>query len=168
VKVTDSTLFGGSSVPTRTLSISPTLTLFKRLTLSGLVDRRAGFANLNANEWFQCVPTQNCRAINDPKAPLIDQARAIAGGNGIGAYLEDASFWKFRELSASYSIPERYIGRVGAHTAVLRLTARNLGTWSKFGSWDPEIATQGNDAAVYNFVQLAPPRIWTVRLNLGF
>ena len=168
VKVTDSTLFGGSSVPTRTLSISPTVTLFKRLTLSGLVDRRAGFSNLNANEWFQCVPTQNCRAINDPKAPLIDQARAIAGGNGIGAYLEDASFWKFRELSASYSIPEQYIGRVGARTAVLRLTARNLGTWSKFGSWDPEIATQGTDAAVYNFVQLAPPRIWTLRLNLGF
>ena len=168
VKVSDSPLFGGPSVPTRTLSISPTLTLFKRITVSGLLDRRAGFANLNANEWFQCVPTQNCRAINDPKAPLIDQARAIAGGNGIGAYLEDASFWKLREMSASYSIPERYIARVGAHTAVLRLTARNLGTWSKFGSWDPEIATQGNDAAVYNFVQLAPPRIWTLRLNLGF
>jgi hypothetical protein len=37
------------------------------------------------------VPTQNCRAINDPKASLIDQAGAIAGSNGIGAYLEDAS-----------------------------------------------------------------------------
>src|SRR6058998_384575 len=98
---------------TRSLSLSPTLTLFKRFTFSGLVDRRAGFVNLNANQWFQCVPTQNCRAINDPTAPLIDQARAIAGGNGIGAYLEDASFWKLRELSASYSIPEQYVARGG-------------------------------------------------------
>ena len=168
VKVSDSTLFGGSSVPTRTLSFSPTLTLFKRLTFSGLLDRRSGFSNLNANEWFQCVPTQNCRAINDPKASLIDQARAIAGGNGIGAYLEDASFWKLREMSLSYALPERYVARLRATSAVVRLTARNLGTWSKFGSWDPEIATQGDDAAVYNFVQLAPPRIYTVRLNLGF
>ena len=124
--------------------------------------------NLNANEWFQCVPTQNCRAINDPTAPLIDQARAIAGGNGIGAYLEDASFWKLRELSASYSIPEQYVARGGVRSATIVLTARNVGTWSKFGSWDPEIATQGNDAAVYNFVQPAPTRIWTLRLNLGF
>jgi hypothetical protein len=168
VKVSDSTLFGGSSVPTRTLSFSPSLTLFKRLTFSGLLDRRAGFSNLNANEWFQCVPTQNCRAINDPSAPLIAQAKAIAGGNGIGAYLEDASFWKLRELSVSYNVPERYVARFRATSAIVRLTARNLGTWSNFGSWDPEIATQGDDAAVYNFVQLAPPRIYTVRLNLGF
>jgi hypothetical protein len=42
VKVSDSTLFGGSSVPTRTLSFSPTLTLFKRLTFSGLLDRAPG------------------------------------------------------------------------------------------------------------------------------
>ena len=168
VKVSDSTLFGGSSVPTRTLSFSPTLTVFKRLTFSGLLDRRAGFANLNANEWFQCVPTQNCRAINDPKAPLEDQAKAIASGNGIGAYLENASFWKLRELSMSYAIPERYVSRIRATSAVVRLTARNLGTWSKFKSWDPEIATQGDDAAVYNFVQLAPPRIWMLRMNLGF
>jgi TonB-linked SusC/RagA family outer membrane protein len=168
VKVSDSTLFGGSSVPTRNLSISPTLTLFKRLTFAGLLDRRAGFANLNANEWFQCVPTQNCRAINDPSASLEDQAKAIAGGTGLGAYLEDASFWKLRELSMSYSIPERYFARAGLHAASLRLTARNLGIWSKFKSWDPEIATQGTDAAVYNFVQLSPPRIWSLRMNLGF
>ena len=168
VKVSDSTLFGGSSVPTRNLSITPTMTLFKRLTFSGLLDRRAGYANLNANEWFQCVPTQNCRAINDPSASLEDQAKAVAGGTGLGSYLEDASFWKLRELSASWSIPERYVARVGANTAVIRLTARNIGIWSRFKSWDPEIATQGNDAAVYNFVQLSPPRIWTLRMNLGF
>lgn len=168
VKVSDSTLFGGSSVPTHSFSFSPTLTLFKRLTLSGLLDRRGGFSNLNANDWFQCVPTQNCRAINDPSAPLVDQAMAIAGGNGIGTYLENASFWKLRELSASYNIPERYVARLRATSAIVRLTARNIATWSKFKSWDPEIATQGDDAAVYNFVQLAPPRIYTVRLNLGF
>ena len=68
----------------------------------------------------------------------------------------------------SYSLPERYVARFRATSAVVRLTARNIATWSKFGSWDPEIATQGDDAAVYNFVQLAPPRIWTLRMNLGF
>jgi hypothetical protein len=168
VTVSDTTQFGGSSVPTQTLTFSPTVIVFKRLTLSGLLDRRGGFANLNVNEWFQCVPTQNCRAINDATSSLEDQAKAIAGGNGIGAYLEDASFWKLRELSMSYSIPERFLGRADIHSASIRLTARNLHTWSKFKSWDPEIATQGNDASVYNFVQLSPPRVWTLRMNLGF
>ena len=167
VTITDSTVFGGSSVPTRTLTFSPSLTVFKRLTLSGLLDHRGGFVSLNANEWFQCVPTQNCRALNDPTAPLEDQAKAIAGGNGLGSYLEDASFWKLREMALSYAIPERYVAYVRGRTATIRLTGRNLAMWSQFKSWDPEIATQGDDAAAYNFVQLRAPRIWTVRLNLG-
>jgi TonB-linked SusC/RagA family outer membrane protein len=169
VKVSDTTQFGGSSVPTRIISFSPTLTLFsRRLVLSGLMDHRAGYVNLNANEWFQCVPTQNCRALNDATAPLEDQAKAIAGGTGLGAYLEDASFWKFREVSATYTLPTTWYRRIGAGSATLRVAARNLHTWTKFKSWDPEIATQGNDAAVYNFVQLAPPRIVSVRVTLGY
>jgi TonB-linked SusC/RagA family outer membrane protein len=169
VTITDSTVFGGSSVPTRTFSITPALALWgRRITISGLLDHRAGFVNLNANEWFQCVPTQNCRALNDPKAPLEDQARAIAGGSGLGTYLEDASFWKLREVSLNLAIPERFVSRARARSAILRFTGRNLHTWSKFKSWDPEIATAGNDAAVYNFVQIAPLRTWTARLTLGF
>jgi aldehyde:ferredoxin oxidoreductase len=97
-----------------------------------------------------------------------DLADRWLGGTGLGAYLEDASFWKLRELSMSYTIPERYLGRANVRSASLRLTARNLGIWSDFKSWDPEIATQGNDAAVYNFVQLSPPRVYTLRMTLGF
>ena len=62
----------------------------------------------------------------------------------------------------------RRAARARARSADLRLTGRNLKTWTKFHSWDPEIATQGDDAAVYNFVQLAPPRVVTLRLNLVY
>jgi hypothetical protein len=169
VVTSDTAMFGGSSVPTRTFSISPKLTVLGgSLVFAGLVDHRAGFINLEVNGWFQCVSTGNCRALNDPTAPLIDQARAIAGGKAIGAYFEDASFWKLRELSVTYNLPQRLYRQIGAHSANIRITGRNLGLWTNYSSWDPELATQGNDAAVYNFSQIAPPRVFTARLNLGF
>lgn len=169
VVISDSTEFGGPSVPTRSLSITPVLALFgRRLTFTGLLDRRAGFVNLNANDWFQCASQQNCAQLNDPTASLADQAKAVAGPRSIGAYLEDGAFWKLRELSMTFSVPERWAARARARSADLRLTGRNLKTWTDFHSWDPEIATQGDDAAVYNFVQLAPPRVVTLRLNLVY
>ena len=169
VVISDSTEFGGASVPSQSLSITPTLALFgRRVIFSGLLDRRGGFVNLNANDWFQCAAVQNCGQLNDPKSSLDDQAKAVAGPQSLGAYMEDGTFWKLRELAMTLSIPARWAARARARTADLRLTGRNLKTWTKFHSWDPEIATQGDDAAVYNFVQLAPPRVVSLRLNLVY
>ncbi len=54
----------------------------------------------------------------------------------------------------------------------MTLTGRNLAIWKKeFTSWDPEISTPSGlagDAAAYNFVQLAQPRMFTLRVNFGF
>jgi hypothetical protein len=60
------------------------------------------------------------------------------------------------------------LSRVRASQASLVLTARNLVTWTDFNSWDPENNTSGSDGPNYNFVQLAQPRVYAVRLNLAF
>jgi hypothetical protein len=56
--------------------------------------------------------------------------------------------------------------RVAATT--LTLTARNVATITNFNSWDPENNTSGTDGPNYNFVQLAQPRVYTMRLTFGF
>ena len=68
----------------------------------------------------------------------------------------------------TYSLPTSWLGRVGASNATIVLTARNLATWTDFNSWDPENNTSGSDGPNYNFVQLAQPRVYLFRLNLGF
>jgi hypothetical protein len=52
--------------------------------------------------------------------------------------LNDASFAKLREISLSYSVPERFASRIGARGASINLAARNIHTWSSYTGLDPE------------------------------
>ncbi len=73
------------------------------------------------------------------------------GASGVGGFydilapsnyqVEDASFVKLRELSASYNI-----GRVGALGGdwTLSVIGRNLLTWSDYRGWDPEVGVGNN------------------------
>src|SRR5207253_1794374 len=70
----------GPVLPTHEFSLTPTLTLFQHLRLGALIQHRGGNYNYNNTEEFRCTSSaiRNCRAINDPHAPLEDQAAAIA------------------------------------------------------------------------------------------
>ncbi len=169
VTVTDTAVFNGSTVPTKTLTASNTVGLFKdRLRLSALVDYRGGYVSHNVNNLFQCAFVQNCAALHVKGFNLEEQAKAVAGPRAFAAYAEKADFVKLREISATYTLPTSWLSQVRASSATIVLTARNIATWTDFNSWDPENNTSGSDGPNYNFVQLAQPRVYLVRLNLGF
>ncbi|MGQ0641394.1 MAG: TonB-dependent receptor domain-containing protein, partial [Gemmatimonadaceae bacterium] len=165
----DTAVFMGSTVPIRTLTASNQLGILNdRLRLAALVDFRGGFVSHNVNNLFQCVFVQNCAALHVRGYDLREQAKAIIGVRAFGAYAEHADFVKLREVSATYAIPQPLLSRMRVASAAVVLTARNLATWTRFNSWDPENNTSGVDGPNYNFVQLAQPRVYLVRLNLGF
>jgi hypothetical protein len=139
-----------------------------RLRISGLLDFRGGFVSHNVNNLFQCAFIQNCRALHDPTASLLEQAKAVAGPRAFGAYGEKADFIRLRELSAAYTLPSSLAATIRASSAMLVLTGRNLWLQTDFTSWDPENVTGGQDASNYNYVQLAQPRQWLLRVNLSF
>ncbi len=169
VVVSDTLEFLGSSVPTRTLSVFNTFSLFNdRLQLALLGEYKGGSVTLNVNDLFQCAFQRNCRALHDPVTPLADQAAAIAGPRAFGAYVQDAAFMRLREASISYNAAPRVANLVGARSATLTLSGRNLLLWKAFNSWDPENVTQSVDASNYNFGQLAQPVIFILRFNLGY
>jgi TonB-dependent SusC/RagA subfamily outer membrane receptor len=172
VQVTSTSVFGGSTIPTRTMSLINTFELLNgRLRLSGLLDYRGGFTTHEVSTGFACgLGPNNCRAIHDPKAPLFDQARALAVGRALGAYWEQGDFLRLREISAAYELPQVLVKAARARSLNLVFSARNMGLWTKdeFTGWDPEILTQGQDASPYNFVQQGQPRTFILRLNLGY
>ena len=169
VVVTTGLAFHGSTVPTRTLTLSNTFTLpTRRLTLGLMAEYKGGFVTHNVNDLFQCAFQVNCRAIHDPTSSLEDQAKAVAGPRAFGAYADDGTFVRLREASARYDVGPRLARYARARGASVVLTGRNLFLWKKTNTWDPENVTQSTDASNYSFGALAQPATFIFRLNLEY
>ncbi len=171
VETTGGPVYGGPSVPTRTISLNNTFGLLKdKLRLNGLLDFRGGNIMHQISDGFACaLGPNNCRATHDKTAPLADQARAVIAGQALGAYWEKGDFIRLREVSANYELPLSYARLLKARGANVVLSGRNLWLWTKeFSGADPESQTQGTDATPYSFVQLAQPRYLTFRVNLNY
>lgn len=75
----------------------------------------------------------------------------LATGNGQGATggpittrLEDATFTRLREISLSYSVHGRWLSRLaGLRQMDVKVSARNLGLWTKYSGYDPEVNLGG-------------------------
>lgn len=173
VTVEDTVSFIGNSFPGREVSIQSSLRLFDMIRISGLLDHRGDFYQYNFTEEFRCR-FAICRGLNDPDAPLFEQARATQtvtrGGARSGfPYIEDASFWKLREASVAFLIPDRWMGRFGVSNSSLVLTGRNLATWTDYTGLDPELNSSPTaNFSSSDFLTQAPIRTWIIRLNVGF
>lgn len=171
VQVGDTAVYLGSSTPTREFSFTPRVTLMRNIIVSALFDYRGGMKLYNATEDFRCAVFLNCRAINDPKTPLADQARAVADFEygTVAGYIEDASFTKLREVSVELRAPDNWVRGFGVGGLSLTLAGRNLATWTNYTGLDPEVTFAG----ATNFTQaefLSQPavRYYTARVNVNF
>jgi TonB-linked SusC/RagA family outer membrane protein len=171
VTITSVSVFGGPSVPTRTISLNNSVGLLRdKVRLGGLLDYRGGNVMHQISDGFACaLGPNNCRATHDPKAPLKDQARALIAGQALGAYWEKGDFLRLREISAAFEVPQRFASYARARSASLVFSGRNIWIWTKeFSGADPESQTQAQDATPYSFVVLAQPRAFLLRVNLGY
>jgi TonB-dependent starch-binding outer membrane protein SusC len=163
----------GQPFPKRELSLSSTLSLLNWVRLYALVEHKGGHQLFNSTEEFRCGVFQNCRGVNDPSAPLVDQAHGVAALLGsIDGYVEDADFTKLREASLTVFGLERLLDRAGVrglNDVSLTVSGRNLATWTDYTGLDPEMNSGGQaNFATYEFLGQPPIRTWTVRLNVGF
>ncbi|MGH7547754.1 MAG: SusC/RagA family TonB-linked outer membrane protein [Gemmatimonadales bacterium] len=81
---------------------------------------------------------------------LIDQANWYQGGIGSGftgpasQYIEDAGFVKLREISVSYTLDQPWVqSSLGLSSIDLRVSGRNLKTWTDYTGIDPENSLNG-------------------------
>lgn len=139
-------------------------------------DYRGGFFNQWGYESQRCVSTGNCRAVNDPTAPLEAQARSVMGASSanktIWGFFVPNDFVRFRELSVTYdfskNLTQKYLRSKGAS---LSLSGRNLGVlWTKYPGLDPEANSSVANTGGGNNDFYSPPvlRTYQVRLNVAF
>lgn len=157
----------GSPTPTREISLRPRIAS-RRATLSALFDYRGGNKLFNETDYWRCLGV--CRARQDARAPLEDQARAAAAALGsAGGFIEDAAYWKFRELSLAYTVPDTWAAALGANRLTLALAARNLATWTHYGGPDPEVNSADYESLVSTDSFAQPQvRYLVLRLDIGW
>ena len=133
----------GTATPALTGSIGNTLTLGKRLRLYALVDFKRGYLEQSTTELLRCsgaIGAGLCRANYYPQeftpVQLAEAAIGALSQNYMDQYFQSGAFVKFRELSATYTIPERWAR--GFSRASFTVAARELHTWTKFHGLDPE------------------------------
>jgi TonB-linked SusC/RagA family outer membrane protein len=167
-------VFIGTPTPKVTGAVSNTLTLFQRLRLYALVDFKRGHRKFNADELIRCsglLGVGMCEANFYPErySPMyLAYAVGTALPTGtIAEYIQDASFAKLREVSASYTVPERFVW--GASGATITIAARELHTWTNYRSLDPE-NNVGNSATFTSQDQAVTPPLTRLiaTLNLRF
>jgi TonB-linked SusC/RagA family outer membrane protein len=174
VQIGDSLVYVGPTIPPRQLTIGSAVSFPRaRLRISTQLDRRSGFVVTNSQLTVRCsTAASSCRAVADPTAPLVDQARAVARNlpsPTLYGFIEDGSFVRWRELSVTYDLPALPVRLAHARNASLTLTGRNLALFTGFRGADPEGAAAVQGLEGYNQAAGAPPaRYWIARFNMGF
>jgi TonB-linked SusC/RagA family outer membrane protein len=133
----------GTTTPGLTGSIGNTVTIHKNLRLYALLDFKRGYIEQSTTELLRCTGatgTALCRQNYYPQefSPLV-LAEAVVGAATQGYqdyYYQSGNFVKLREVSATYTIPQKWAR--GFSRASFTLAARELHTWTKFHGLDPE------------------------------
>ena len=117
--------------------------------------------------------------------PFGDARKLPPGFNartqGIFQYwVEDGSFVKLRELSATYSIDAAPLRRIFKEGIDVTVSGRNLAVWTKYSGYDPEINLFGTNAGGVGSVQTTAadrgfdfggypiPRVWSLSARFSY
>jgi hypothetical protein len=174
----DSQCYKGSTLPLYEAGFGNTFGfLNNKLQISTLFDYRGKFFKRFQYEEWRCQSSSNCAAVNDKNASTLEEQAAAAGAlssskRTIWGYFVPNDFIKFRELSASYSLPENFVNRYlrGRGTSII-VSGRNLGyLWSKYPGVDPESNNSvANTGGGNSELTAQPPiRYWVGRINFSF
>jgi hypothetical protein len=168
-------VFLGTITPKMTGAVSSSLTLWKRLSLYGLVDFKNGHKMLNTDETIRCAILVVCEVNVSPEK--YDPKYVANAQNGsslviVDQFIDDASFAMLREISGTYSLPDRWARYARATRASFTVAGRNLNRWTKYPGLDPESRALNTAANPYQnaFDQGVTPTLaqFIATLNLTF
>ncbi|HEX8831597.1 MAG TPA: TonB-dependent receptor, partial [Longimicrobium sp.] len=167
----------GSPLPKREMSFNADVRAFGFARVSALMDYKGGQKLFDQTRQSRCsasVTLAFCAERQSPGASLADQAAIQAVQNpliGSAGFIEDASFWKLREVAVTLTAPTSVTRRFGFREDGLSLTlaGRNLKTWTDYRGFDPEVNATGttnlNAAELYS---VPPARSLVARIDVNF
>lgn len=82
-------------------------------------------------------------------------------------WIEDGSFVKLREVSASYQLNPKFLGKKSMR---ITLAGRNIFSIDNYSGWDPEVNAAGQSTAVrgFDFTEVPIPRTITAGVSVNF
>jgi hypothetical protein len=164
-------VFLGYSQPRNEVSIVNTFDLYRgRLRINALVDHKGGYRVLNSEQQFLCQQAPGCYGLTSYDASLWEQARAIAQRFtpvlSQTGYIEDASFWRIREVSVSYALTPSMAQRLlRSRDVSITFAGRNLKVFTDWTGADPEQNYSQGDTQ-NTLLTAGPPTYYTIRVTI--
>lgn len=176
----------GDPNPAFLASLLNEVTLFRKLRLRVLFDGTFGNDIMNLSTRAQNAGiASNSKEFERELLPYGDPRKLPPGFNartqGIFEYwIEDGTFIKLRELSASYTLDWAPIKRTFRDGIALTLSGRNLWVWTDYSGYDPEINLFGTNAGGLGSTQTTAadrgfdfggypiPRVWSISARFTY
>ena len=149
----------GNTVPRDEGAITAGLTLYRNLRINTLVDFKGGYKKLDGNRRVRCNLFSECRINYYPQEFDPRKVAEAQGGSSYATFLiNDASYTKLREVSATYTLPERWASLAHASRLAITLAGRNLHTWTKYEGLEPEASFLGGTRGFGQWEQNVMPQ----------
>jgi TonB-dependent starch-binding outer membrane protein SusC len=171
----------GHMLPTNEGSFTSTFRITPWVSVTGMLDWKRNFYIYNNTDQFrerQFSTGERWHFRQDlPQeervrrfGPFYTEAGANVSTSVVqDAYIEDGSFTRFRELSATFRLPADIVQRVGGSAASLTLGMRNVALWTNYSGPDPDIIQdQVGEFSRSDFLTVPNTRRLTARLNFQF
>ncbi|MBT8485309.1 MAG: SusC/RagA family TonB-linked outer membrane protein [Phycisphaerae bacterium] len=147
----DAWIYQGHPDPNLELSIGSSFTIGDRLTIDALAQGKFGQTKYDLQGWWRYAALQTALLNADPRNhdDITEVAEAQEGAFGeFALWVNEASFFRFREVSATYQLPGSIVEKIGSTRGSVSLSARNLGMiWTNWPEWphhDPEVIDPSN------------------------
>lgn len=147
----DAWIFQGHPDPNLELSVATSFQIGNRLTIDALAQGKFGQTKYDLMGWWRYASLQTSRlnALPREAEDITRVAEAQEGAAGeFALWVQEASFFRFRELSATYRVPDSWAEQIGVSRGTISVSARNLGMiWTNWPEWphhDPEVIDPSN------------------------
>ncbi len=143
----------GNSNPKYNGGFGPAITFKKNLKLSAFFNFRSSYDVVNGTK----MTTTNMYGFNNQSTAVLrrwrqpgdvtDIPRALynSGYNWLGSdrYIEDASFLRFRTITARYTFTDKVVKKLKFKSLSGYITVENLMTFTRYTGQDPEVSPRG-------------------------
>ena len=167
----------GRSTPPREGSITTNLSFLKNFNLYTMVDFQNGAKKLDGNTRVRCLffggrcPENFAQLYGVDKLDPVRTAEVNSNQQLLDFIITNDNFAKWRELTLSYTVPDRFARQINASHATLSVTGRNLHTWTSYQGFEPEaMFLGGSRGGNASWEQTTLPQLtsWIFTVNLGF
>lgn len=172
----------GNLFPSMEWNVTNNVTLFKNFRLSALVDAKLDVTVHNNTAFFRETQLVRSNLRLDPTllsaeerlrryGPFVQENGAATTVNDVReAFIEDGSFVRFRELSATYTLPQSLMSRLGSRVSGASVTfaMQNIALWTDYSGADPEVNSQTGAFSRQDFLTVPNPKRSVLRFNLTF